>query len=288
MQHKEQCGFVTFAFNTPDVDYLELAYLQALNIKATQKINSYCVFVDPPTASLITDRHRRVFNYIVTLGDQAWDNPFEAESYTFNFTPFKETIKLESDLLFTRSIDHWWTAFRLKDVCLSTGAKNYLGIKSAVRKYRELFDANSLPDVYNGLMYFRFSLTARTFFDLTFSLFLNWEVIKTELSQCDGPATTDVVYAIAAMMMGEETVTMPSMDFLNFVHMKPEFNGWSDARSWLDTVMNERDGDMIRVNNINQYQPFHYQAKEYCTNELIKYYEQRILERSNEPDQPSN
>ena len=64
-QHKEQCGFVTFAHNTPDVDYLELAYLQALNIKATQKINSYAVLVDSETYKQVTDRHRSVFDYVI-------------------------------------------------------------------------------------------------------------------------------------------------------------------------------------------------------------------------------
>jgi len=78
-------------------------------------------------------------------------------------------------------------------------------------------------------------------------------------------------------MMGKEAVTMPTMDFINFVHMKSGFNGWSDARSWLETVMNERDGDVIRINNINQYQPVHYYDKTYATKELIEYYEQRVL-----------
>jgi hypothetical protein len=85
-----------------------------------------------------------------------------------------------------------------------------------------------------------------------------------------------VLYALAALMIGEETCTMPSMDFLNFVHMKPGFNGWSDLYSWMETVMNERDGDMIRINNLNQYHPVHYHAKEYATQELIKYYESRV------------
>jgi hypothetical protein len=78
-------------------------------------------------------------------------------------------------------------------------------------------------------------------------------------------------------MVGEETVTIPSTDFLNFVHMKSEFNGWSDTKSWIDTVMNERDGDMIRINNLNQLDPVHYYDKTYATDELIEYYEQRVL-----------
>ena len=279
-QHKEQQGFVSFAINTPEVNYLELAYLQCLNIKATQQHNSYCVIVDPETEKLVTDQHRAVFDYVVAT--DAVLNPFEAEPSVWYLTPFKETIKLESDLLFTRSIDHWWTAFRLRDVCLSTGAKTYLGLPSAVRKYRQLFDTNSLPDVYNGLMYFRYTQTARQFFDLADYVFKEWDLIKMHLEgvDLDLAPTTDVVYALVALMMGDEAVTIPSMDFLNFVHMKSGFNGWSDARSWLDTVMHERAGDIIRINNVNQYAPVHYHDKTYATQELIEYYEQRVLARS--------
>ena len=88
-------------------------------------------------------------------------------------------------------------------------------------------------------------------------------------------AITDVVYAITAKILGEEICTMPSMDFINFVHMKSGFNGWSDTRSWLDTVVNEHDGNVIRINNLNQYDPVHYYDKTYATKELIEYYESR-------------
>jgi hypothetical protein len=228
------------------------------------------------TEELIEERHRRVFDYIIPVNYDAV-NPFSIEVSVFNSTPFKETIKLESDLLFTRTIDHWWTAFRLKDVCLSTGALTYLSLPGTVRKYRQLFDDNNLPDVYNGLMYFRYSQLAADFFRAAAMIFDHWDEVTCNFKQMDQEPTTDVVYAIATLMMGKEAVTMPSMDFLNFVHMKPGFNGWSDARSWLETVMHERDGDVIRINNTNQYQPVHYYDKTYATRELIEYYEQRVL-----------
>ena len=275
-QHKEQQGFLTLAINSAEVNYLELAYLQALNVKATQQHNSYAIIVDRLTEETIEERHRRVFDYIIPVNYDAV-NPFSIEVSVFNSTPFKETIKLESDLLFTRSIDHWWTAFRLRDVCLSTGALTYMSLPSAVRRYRQLFDENNLPDVYNGLMYFRYSKTAADFFRAAAYIFDNWREVSGALRQVDVEPTTDVVYAIAALILGEEAVTMPSMDFLNFVHMKSGFNGWSDARSWLDTVVNERDGDIIRINNTNQYQPVHYYDKTYATKELIEYYESRVL-----------
>ena len=279
-QFKEQQGFVTFAVNSDTVDYLELAYLQCLNVKATQTQNSYAVLVDAETFKLVTEKHKQAFDHVVAIPDMdhVFDIPFGYEALVDLYTPFKETIKLESDLLFTRSIDHWWTAFRLKDVCLSTGAKNFLGIRSTVRKYREAFDHNDLPDVYNGLMYFRFTQDARDFFSVARQVFSHWAQISQELRLYDSIVpSTDLVYAITAQILGPEKVTMPSMDFINFVHMKSGFNGWSDATNWLDIVMNERDGDVIRINNLNQYQPVHYYDKRYATKELIEYYESRIL-----------
>ena len=277
-QHREQQGFLTFAINTPEVDYGRLAYLQCLNVKATQRENQYAVITDEATYNSFNNRQLNAFDYIIRLPEGIEQNPFMTEPYVFSLTPFKETIKLESDLLFTRSIDHWWTAFRLRDVCLGNGAKNVMDTPSAVRKYRQLFDANRLPDVYTGLMYFRYTKTAMQFFELARFVFKEWNFIKTYLEGVDlelNP-TTDVVYALAALILGEEAVTIPSMDFINFVHMKSGFNGWSNARSWLETVMHERDGDVIRINNLNQYSPVHYHDKTYATQELIEYYEQRL------------
>lgn len=279
MQSKEGQGFVTFAMNVGEVDYLRLAYLQALNVKATQKDAKYAVITNVVPDD-IPNKYKAVFDHIVYMPANIPIQAFDAEPYVFELTPFKETIKLEADLLFTRSIDHWWTAFRLKDVCLSYKAKNFLGHDGSVRKYREMFDANELPDVYNGLMYFRYSQAAHDFFRVAKSFTHQWHSIKDSLKQCfeDSPST-DVLYALTALNIGQECVTLPSMDFINFVHMKSEFNGWSDNRSWIDTVMNERDGDVIRINNINQYFPVHYYDKNYATDELIEYYEQRLLAR---------
>jgi hypothetical protein len=265
--HKEQLGFATFAINSADTDYLRLAYMQAKNIKATQKNNRYAVIVDKATAKEVTDTMNKVFDYVVELPES--DMPaMSLEPYAFSLTPFKETIKLESDLLFTRSIDHWLPAFRLRDVVLSTGCKNYRGESSTVRKYRKLFDANSLPDVYNGLMYFRYSRTAAEFFKTAFAIINNWDLVRNSLIGCDEQyPSTDVLYALTAQVLGREQCTIPSLDFINFVHMKSGIQGWSDAVSWTDAVVHEQDGNMIRINNLNQYHPVHYFDKEYKYND---------------------
>lgn len=279
-QHKEQQGFVTFAQNTKDIDYLNLAYLQALNVKATQKNNRYAVIVDSATKELINENHRRVFDYIIDLpvdnNQPDSQRKMSNEHYVFWLTPFKETIKLESDLLFTRSIDHWWDAFRLTNICFSTGCKDFMGNRVDSTAYRKLFVDNHLPDVYNGLMYFRFSKEAVNFFTLADQVYTNWADVKNNLIGCDEDIpSTDVLYAVTALIYGANDCTAPSLDFINFVHMKSGVQGWSDTRSWLDTVMSERDGDMIRVNNLNQYHPVHYYDKTYATDELIEYYESK-------------
>ena len=284
-QHKEQQGFVTFAQNTDTVDYLELAYIQALNVKATQKNNRYAVIVDAATKEKVNDDHHRVFDYVidhpVDHNEPTSTRKFANEWQVFRLTPFKETIKLESDLLFTRSIDHWWTAFRLKNVCLSTGCKNYLGINSTVRRYREMFDANRLPDVYNGLMYFRFSQEAKHFFDAAQYIQLNWQYVQAGLKKCieDRPST-DVLYALAAVMVGPDLVTMPSMDFLNFAHLKPAINGLLESESVTDAYLTEFDQGMIRINNINQLSPVHYYKKDFVTTEMREWYESRVIRSS--------
>jgi hypothetical protein len=274
-QHKEQQGYLTIASNTSEVDYLRLAYLQALNIKNTQKLNSFAVIVDKETALLITEKHRLVFDYIIEVDKK--QNAFEIEPDVFWLSPFKETIKLESDLLFTGSIDHWWNTFRLRDIVLSVGCKDYLGNISTNRKYRKLFDDNLLPDVYNGLMYFRFSQTSANFFKKAREIFSKWDMVKTSLVGCDELPTTDVVYAITAKLIGEELCTIPSADFINFVHMKPAINGYPEDIKFSDIFFTEFNNGMLRINNVNQYHPIHYHDKDFITEEMIEYYESRRI-----------
>jgi len=272
-QHKEQQGFLTVAANTADTDYLRLAYLQALNIKATQQITSYAVIVDAATAAQVQDHHRAVFDYIIEA-PASTNGPYGLEPTAFWLTPFKETVKLESDLLFTRSIDHWWTTFRLRDVVLSTGCQTYQQQPATSRRYRKLFDDNNLPDVYNGLMYFRFSQTAVNFFKTARQIFEQWPAVRNLLLGCsDEYASTDVAYAITANILGPERCTLPAADFVNFVHMKSSINGYDETASFQDVYVTEFAEGMIRINNVNQYHPLHYHDKTFATDTMIEYYE---------------
>ena len=278
MSKLAQQGFLTIAQNTDEVDYLRLAYVQAMSIKLTMPDSLYAVIVDEATLAEVTDRHRKVFDYVIPLVDNhAVDEEWKLsnEWQVFELTPFKETIKLESDIVFTRSIAHWWTTFRLRDIVLSLGCRDYRGNLSNNRTYRRVFDDNLLPDTYNGLMYFRYSQTANSFFEIARMIYQDWESVRDRaLKNCRDPLpTTDLVYAIAANLIGIENCTLPDCDFINFVHMKNSINNWPESKSWTQMVMSEFDLPMIRINNINQYHPLHYQDKTWITEEIIERYE---------------
>lgn len=268
-EFKAPIGFLTIAQNTT-TDYLNLAYEQAKNIKATQRNNKYAVIVDANTLEKVTDEHRMVFDYIIELPidlskDKTWK--LDNEWQIMNLTPFKETIKLESDLLFTTDISHWLDALRLRDICFSYNCRDHQNQLVTKTAYRKLFKLNDLPDIYNGMMYFRYSQTAVDFFRLAKDIYANWGIVSKEIIQCDQTPTTDVVYAIAAKILGVEKCLIPTLDFFNFVHMKPNVQGWDDRQPWTELVNVEHDGAMIRINNVNQYHPVHYYEKDFINND---------------------
>lgn len=272
-------GFLTIAQNTDGVDYLRLAYAQAMSIKLTMPDSQYCVIVDKSTNEQITDEQRLVFDHIRVLDeDYAKQDEWKLanEWQVFNLSPYKETIKVESDILFTRSIEHWWHAFRLRDIVLSLGTRDFKGKQAKSRVYRKIFDANQLPDVYNGLMYFRYSKTASEFFEIAEQVFKQWETVKENILKGFSyeEASTDVVYAITAKTLGVELCTLPDCDFINFTHMKNAINDWPDDKSWTEMIMTEIDLPMIRINNVNQYHPVHYQDKNWLTDEIIERYKE--------------
>ena len=265
-EFKEQFGWVTIAQNT-DVDYLHLAYLQAQNIKDTQRLNSYAVIVDKATAAQVTDEHRRVFDYVITLPvdlatNETWKQSNEWQ--VFGLTPFKETIKIESDLMFTRDVGHWLDCLRLREMCFSLHCQDYQGNLVTNSPYRNLFRKNNLPDIYTGMYYFRYTQTATDLFRIARSIYTNWDVVRHNLIQCDSQPSSDIVFALAVKILGEDLCTIPTLDFFNFAHMKSGIQGWCDSQPWTDYV-NVEHSDMLRINNLNQYQPVHYHEKSFLS-----------------------
>lgn len=178
----------------------------------------------------------------------------------FQCSPYRQTIKLEADMICAGPIDHWWTLLERRDVVISQGARTFYNESATSRYYRKIFDNNNLPDVYNAITYWRLSKTAKDFFNLVRNIFEHWDAYRTLLKFPDELPTTDVVYAIAAVVMGPENVTLPAGLGPTIVHMKRYINpiqgdDWTKELVW--------ESDPLRINTIAQSGLVHYYVKDW-------------------------
>jgi hypothetical protein len=207
------------------------------------------------------------------VGDQ-WKLKNEWQAYAA--TPFDETIKLEADMLFTYNIDHWWDIVSAKELCFTTQVLDYKGKVATSRAYRQIFDDNHLLNVYNGFYYFKKTPLTQQFFEIAKSLFEHWDTVKNTLliNAENESATTDVVFAVACRLLGDENCYLPG-SVPTFTHMKGSINGWELNTNWSDMVYTEFDDTKLNVGFQRQRVPFHYYQKDFITDELLEFYERR-------------
>ncbi len=190
-------------------------------------------------------------------GDQGgWANDWQM----FSISPYRQTIKLEADMIAAGPVDHWWTLFELRDVVVSQGCRTYRDEPAVSRFYRKCFDANNLPDIYNAISYWRLSATAKEFFGLVRNIFENYQEFKKLLKYPETVPSTDLAYAMAAQIMGPERVTLPEGLGPNIVHMKRHINGLQ-TEDWTQELIWETDP--FRINTIAQWGFVHYHRKEW-------------------------
>ena len=189
-EHDEQIGYFTFVQNSQLNDYLKLAYACGLSLKATQSINKFAIAVDKATKEQLTEKHYKVFDYVIDIpwGDDSKDDSWKLgnEWKAWSITPFKETVKLDCDMVFTRNIDHWWTFMREQEVMIATNVRKLDGTISDSRKYRKLFDINNLPNIYSGFMYFRYGEKSQKLFRTLKWVYKNWDEVSESLKNYAG------------------------------------------------------------------------------------------------------
>jgi hypothetical protein len=205
-----------------------------------------------------TDQNLFAYTHIVENIDT--QNPFANDPLVVDYTPFRQTIKLEADMMVASPVDHWWTLFEHRDVVISQGCRNFYDQPGTSRKYRQLFDANNLPDVYNAVTYWRLSKTALDFFKLVKIIFANWASYKTLLKLPEAVPSTDVVYAMAAQILGSELVTLPAGTGPQIVHMKPGINPYTSTQ-WTNELVWEYNP--MRIQTVAQWGFVHLNVKDW-------------------------
>lgn len=210
---------------------------------------------------------------MLPYGDQAPDTLWKLQNdwQVYEASPYEYTIKLEADMYLPRSIEHWWDVFKERDVVVCTKIRDFKQDVTQVKAYRNFIVDNKLPDVYNGITYFRKSELAEKFFNIVRDGFENWEEYKKALKcNISEVATTDWVYAIACHILGAENTTLPQFEELSMIHMKRFINNLPTEK-WTDTFVYELLPHTIRINTIPQLYPLHYHVKDFADVILEKY-----------------
>jgi hypothetical protein len=251
----EERGYIIPAFNVNNIDYVDCARNLAKTLLMQHPAARICLLTNQPWAADAT-----LFAYTHVVEDINKHNPFANDWLVFHQSPFRQTIKLEADMIVASAVDHWWTMFEHRDVVISQGCRTFYNQTATSRKYRHLFDNNHLPDVYNAVTYWRLSKTAQDFFALVRKIFENWDEYKTLLKFPEDVPSTDVVYAMSAQILGPEQVTLPRGFGPQIVHMKPGINPYT-ARRWTDELVWEYNP--MRIQTVAQWGFVHLNVKDW-------------------------
>jgi hypothetical protein len=250
-------GYLIPAVNTDTVDYIACARQLAQSIKSWHPTAQICLLTDQ-------DYSDSVFDFVKKLpyGDLSNNATWKLSNdwQCFAASPFRQTIKLEADMIVASPVDHWWALFEKRDVVISQGCRDFYDNRSDCRFYRKLFDANQLPDVYNAMTYWRVSALAQQFFQYVRDIFENWDCYKTLLKFPDQEPTTDVVYAIAAVIVGDDLCTLPSNIGPSIVHMKRHIIPTLTS-DWTQELIWENINPGLRINTVAQWGLVHYHHK---------------------------
>jgi hypothetical protein len=260
MKVENERGYLVIAQNNKDTDYIACAETLAQSIKLAEPDAKICLLTDV----LIDNKN---FDYVKTFpfGDQAKNSSWKLQNdwQCFYASPFRETIKLEADMIVPHNIKHWFDICSIRDVVCTIGARDFHNRKSHSRAYRKIFDENDLPDVYNAITYWKLSPAAQQFFDTVRSVFENWEAAMTSLKYGSGQIlNTDLAYAIALRLLGEEQFTLPG-SVPSLIHMKSSING-IESEDWTRELVWELGPGSLRINTIEQQWPFHYHVKSFA------------------------
>ena len=249
-------GYLIPAVDSDSVDYLRCAVQLARSIRRWHPDANI-------TALTVKQCSDPVFDQVIPLphGDLGG---YRNDWQVFDASPYRQTIKLEADMIAAGPVDHWWTLFERRDVVVSLGARDFYDQPAESRYYRKIFDQNDLPDVYNAITYWRLSTTAKEFFGLVRLIFEHWIEYKTLLKFHEKSPSTDLVYAMAAKIMGPESVTLPQGLGPNIVHMKKHIiptqsHDWTQELSW--------EMDPFRINTVAQWGLVHYHIKNWLHDE---------------------
>jgi len=272
-------GYFMMANSSVGTDYLKLAYVTALTIKLTQPKGFNQVAIATMTPDRVKEfNHPWVFDRVIKYDQRA--RGMDARARGYEFTPFKETVFLDSDLLFLNPVDHWWDHMRKHDLYIATRPMTFRNTTATSKHYRKVFVDNNLPDFYSGWFYFKESRETSKFFHVLQALTDYPETWKKQLINCNYVSLpTDEACALTAKMLDiVEDMSSLTMPFPRFTHMKPACQGFGSAiKDWTEQVLFYYDNDLnIKIGPYAQTDILHYTIKDLISDRFIELLERKV------------
>jgi|TARA_Y100000114_G_scaffold80698_1_gene74390 hypothetical protein len=264
---KQGIGYLTYALNT-DIDYEKCAVLWALSLRATQKNKIKIAVIVNDTQTCRKDLHS-VCDYVISKPKKKVINEMHYEADLLTLTPFKETIKMECDMLVPCDMNVWLHTFRLQDLTITGHVINHKNKKVNDYRYRQFIKVNNLPNVYNGLYYVRLTEQNVKFYRELDKVFTTWDQQIRKFRMWDRhEASTDFAMSIALNNLSMEHCVMNT--FLpTFVHNKRYCVG-----DW--QYYSIPDPSNIIIDGVKIDYPWHYHTKSMATENLISKYKQHV------------
>ena len=269
-------GFLVFAQNTSDVDYVQQAYALALSIKYSQKTIKNISLV---TSSNVPDEYKDVFDQIIPIPwfKEVVDSPLQAEHRwkLYHASPYDETIVLDADMLLLEDISLWWNYCNNYDIRFCSNIKNYK-LETILQDvvHRKTFIENNLTNPYFALHYFKKTDTAHEFYKVLEFVVNNWEFCRGTFAPNEPQSwiSMDLATAIAIEISGMDEIVNDVLNPFSFIHMKPGIQSWkttpSSWKNFVNYVLNKK-GEFV-VGNIKQGKLFHYVEKDFINPKFIK------------------
>jgi len=271
-------GFVLLAEGE---EYITQAALCAMSIKDSG--NSYPVSL--LTCDIVPQKYQHLFDNIIEI---PWykktDSVFKTENRwkIYHVSPYDETIVLDTDVLVLQNLDFWWKFLQPYDLYYIDKVYTYRKEQVDDNYYRKTFVANKLPNLYNGIHYFKKGDIAHEFYKWVELVTNNWELFYGQYCKKHYPKqpSMDVTVSIVAKILDcDNDITNKQYRYPYFIHMKPKIQGWTNniTSSWQDKVgVYLTDDCKLKIGNHLQDTIFHYTENSFVTEEVLSKYEKKF------------
>ena len=267
-------GYLAYAVGK---ECYQQAYLLALSLAASGNKEPFSIITDQ-----ITGEEDLVFDQLIpapNVVEPTGRLHALGRTYSQSLSPYDETIMFDTDVIVMQNLSHIWDFYSHRDVCYLNTIYDYRGQPIVNDRNRTATTSNGLPNVYCGMHYFCNSEASTQFHNQLITIAENWEEYYAKFFRKNKPdyLSMDFMLSVAMQMYGTEhlTVSMPK-----FVHMKPRIQGWKlPAENWIDRTSYTLTPDLnLAVCGWPQDTVFHYVEPEFVTNELIRTFEEKLLE----------